>query len=194
MFSFLVSLTLVMGAIVVYSVLISPELDNIQRMRGTLESQSRSQAEQQRLVETAKKLLADYEKGGEALKGVVNLTLPNDANVSQAVSNIETLVLLNNLSLTTAQTELPPFQATVSAPGSIKNRGTVKITVTLRGAYEDFKKFISQVENNVRIMDVKQLGVKQSSGSFRPDGTLEFSLVTNAYYQDPSAMLKTNTK
>jgi Tfp pilus assembly protein PilO len=183
MLSFVVSLALIACAIVVYAFFIAPAYDSIQSARGELVQKTKSYDEQKRVFDKIKDLNDKY-KGNGTLQDAVSLALPSEVFVSQVVGDISGLANLNNrMTILSVQTELLPFKANAAWPSYIKNIGTVKATLQLRGAYTDFKSFLSQLENNYRIMDVKQISVRSDQND-RSGTSYIYDMTIFAYYQE----------
>lgn len=182
MISFLTSLMLIVSAILIYALLVVPTYEDIQRARGDLVSATKVYDDQKRVFDRIKSLNDAY-KGNGTLQDAVSLALPNETFISQILGNIEGLANLNNrMPILSAQTEILPFRADASWPSYIKNIGAVKLTLQMRGAYGDFKKFVSQLENNYRIMDVKQMEIKSDQND-KTGTALVYGLTVHAYYQ-----------
>lgn len=181
MFSFLVSMVFIFGGMIIYGMMVIPSYDRIQELRATQLSREQFFNDQESVFKQIDGLLTNY-KGNGSAQDAVTLSLPNEAQVSQVLGNIQSLAFLNNITLAAAQTEILPFQVPVGAPSYIKNRGAVKITIGATGNYQDFKKMLSQIETNVRIMDVKQMTIKTGAGAASAD-KLQYSFIVNAYYQ-----------
>lgn len=184
MFSFLLSFALIIGAVIVYALLIAPIYNDIQKARGTLVSETRNYDEQKDVFDKINVLNEKY-KGNGTLQDAISLALPNEPFISQIVGNVASIANLNNhMPILSAQTEVLPLRASAAWPAYIKNIGTVKFVFQLKGNYADFKKFISKIENNYRIFDVKQLSVKADQTANGQSNVYVYGLTLNAYYQD----------
>ena len=186
MLSFLVSFVLLVGAMAVYGFLIVPSYEQIQRSRAEIDSRRTALEEQRRVVTRIQDLLKRFE-GSENIEETISLSLPNEPFISQVLGHIEGIAAGSNLALSSMQTELLPFQASVGAPNYIRNLGAVGVKLNVAGTYEDFKRFVDQIQNNVRIMDVRDI-VIQTNTTNRTAPTQTFTVSLLAYYQDASSL------
>lgn len=185
MLSFVISLALIACAIVLYGFFIAPAYESIQSARGELVQKTKSYDDQKKVFDKIKDLNDKY-KGNGTLQDAVSLALPSEAFVSQVIGDLSGLANLNNrMLILSAQTELLPFRANVGSPPYIKNIGTVKVTLQLRGGYADFKGFLSQLENNYRIMDVKHISIRTDQND-KSGNLFVYDMTVYAYYQDNS--------
>ncbi|HEY4523763.1 MAG TPA: type 4a pilus biogenesis protein PilO [Candidatus Paceibacterota bacterium] len=191
MISFSISFMLIIGSVLIYAFLVVPTYDDIQRARGDLVSKTKIYNDQKRVFDKIKSLNDAY-KGNGTLQDAVSLALPNETFISQILGNIEGLASLNNrMSILSAQTEILPFRANASWPFYIKNIGTVKLALQMRGTYGDFKKFISQIENNYRIMDIKQMEMRSDQND-KTRTAFVYGLTIYAYYQNVAKSAASN--
>src|SRR3989344_6467378 len=196
MLSFLIAFLLLLGAIMVYAILITPSYEEIQRKRGAIVSGTAVFEEQKRVICRIRELLDRY-TGNSSLQDTLSLSLPDEPFISQIVGNAYGLAAVNKMFLTSAESDILPFVAAQAGQTTIKNLGTVKLNIGLEGNYADFKKFLSQIETNVRIMDIKEINVNTASGDKGSidKGNIEpsyysYDLSLDAYYQDKSAQAK----
>jgi len=196
MLSFLIAFLLLLGAIMVYAILITPSYEEIQRKRGAIVSGTAVFEEQKRVIGRIRELLDRY-TGNSSLQDTLSLSLPDEPFISQIVGNAYGLAAVNKMFLTSAESDILPFVAAQAGQTTIKNLGTVKLNIGLEGNYADFKKFLSQIETNVRIMDIKEINVNTASGDKGSidKGNIEpsyysYDLSLDAYYQDKSAQAK----
>src|SRR3989344_5924380 len=194
MLSFLIAFLLLLGAIMVYAILITPSYEEIQRKRGAIVSGTAVFEEQKRVIGRIRELLDRY-TGNSSLQDTLSLSL--EPFISQIVGNAYGLAAVNKMFLTSAESDILPFVAAQAGQTTIKNLGTVKLNIGLEGNYADFKKFLSQIETNVRIMDIKEINVNTASGDKGSidKGNIEpsyysYDLSLDAYYQDKSAQAK----
>ena len=192
--SFIISLLLVTSAVIIYALFIVPAYSDIQKARGNLVSETQAYNDQKAIFDKINSLNDKY-KGNGTLQDAVSLALPNEPFISQVLADVNGLAILNNhMSILSAQTEIMPLKADISWPSYIKNIGTVKLTLQIRGNYGDFKQFLSQLENNYRITDVKQINIKSDAAVGQAqNAALTYGLTVYAYYQD-TAKAKAPTK
>src|SRR3989344_296584 len=96
--SFLISLTLLLGAVTVYGLLIVPEFSEIQRLRGSIATESKVLEDQKVIIDKIKSLIEKYQ-GGQNLQTALSATLPTAVNIPEAISTINGLASLNKIVL-----------------------------------------------------------------------------------------------
>lgn len=185
---------LVFGAIVIYVFLIQPIDKDTQEMHALLLSQEVLLETQKSAIEQAEKLIKEYE-GERRLQDVVSEALPEDKEVASAVAQIGGLAAQSGLrlqALTIAvsgnreilENESDPSEN--AAPRSlVKPIGSVRMTVSAKGTYEDLKHFLENVENNLRVFDVERVSFtppgRDETGKLGTEYSFSFDVVT--YYQ-----------
>ncbi len=179
--SFLISLTFIVGAVFVYSALIKPSFENITQLRSEVKTLQVKLETQERNIQKLKELLAQF-SSLESARQVLALTLPNDPNIPQVVNTVQGLASMNNVEISNFQTDLLAFKSLgADGPEYARNVGTVRSRVSISGNYDEFKKFVSQLEKNVRLMDVKELNITAANSGSRG---LKFDVSADAYYQE----------
>jgi Tfp pilus assembly protein PilO len=110
-------------------------------------------------------------------------TLPLEPNTAQILAQSNVLALNN---------ALVPQSFALSSGGVqniarrgqrtfIRPMGTVGVKMRIIGTYEDFKRFIRNLETNIRLADVKSISMQQAG---RPNQNLyEFDITVDTYYQ-----------
>lgn len=185
--SFLISFILLIAAVLVYGTLIVPSYAGIEQLRNVVAQKEQERKAQEQAVLKLKELLTRFQTLSSARESLA-LTLPNDPDIPQIVNTLNGLALVNSIDLKNIDTQLLSLQ-TLSGPSYVKNVGAVRTRFSITGTYENFIKFISQIERNVRIMDVTTLGLSAvggASGALRSN-ELNFNITLQAYYQDTDA-------
>lgn len=74
--------------------------------------------------------------------------------------------------------------AQIKLPTEILN---LSVDVSVSGSYEAFKNYLSSLENNIRLMDIKRIDLKSQAENensiFDNFGIFQFNLKINTYYQ-----------
>ena len=180
------SLAFVLGAIIIYALLVSTAYQNVQTLKGTIRGQESFYATNKKPIETARKLIADYDN--PQVKERINLALPRDPQIGDALVQLTGIaenakISAQSISISKAivsQSE-KKFN-TGSSTLSIKPYGTVTFKVRFTGNYADYKNFLRSLENNVRIFNIQTLSVAPvDSKLFQDPYNFETAVVT--YYQ-----------
>lgn len=81
--------------------------------------------------------------------------------------------------VTAASAGQPKPGGSIVAPKTVSIIQEFPINMNLIGTYDSFKKFLSGLENNLRVIDLKTI----TFGSAGSSGVLNFSIVGKTYYQ-----------
>lgn len=202
--SFILSLALLIGALIIYSLLIVPSYDEVQQLRSQDVLKTRELKEQEKAVADLEKLLELFPNLKTAEESLM-LNLPNDPNIAQIVSTLNGLAIINSITIKNLNIQISPLQS-LGNPSYVKNVGSAKVHFQAVGTYDDFKSFIGYVERNVRIMDAGVIGLsieKSGAGATNQINKLSKNYLTidvdlQAYYQEASSVKSnassTNTK
>lgn len=187
--SSVVSLLLVVAALTIFANFSLPAYREMVELKGKLWSMEALRQEQEAVIKNLQNLIAAYGEAQE-VQQTVSLALPLEPELAGALAQLNGLVSVNNLS---------PQAYTIAAPAAVLseearraevkreitfqpfNVGTVNFGLRLAGSYGDFKKFLSQLETNVRVFDIKSLSL-HSAGRPEQD-TYNFELTVATYYQ-----------
>lgn len=202
--SFMISLVFLVSAVLVYGLLISPAYQNVQILRGQLALKNAELTQQDQSVKDLSTLLQQFHDLTSAQQ-LLELSLPNDAYISQIVNTLNGLAVLNSLTLKSVSIQISPLQF-LGNPSYVQNIGSARTHFQATGTYENFKTFIGQIERNVRIMDAISLQISPGRSAststtvtiIRSGKTtaipptpsqfvLTFDVDLQAYFQEPAA-------
>jgi Tfp pilus assembly protein PilO len=114
----------------------------------------------------------------------ISLSVPREAEIQNIIAQI------NNISLQSAlTTQSVNFDdLTVVQPKKdvlVKNNKITRIDISLMGSYESFKTWLSAIEGNIRLMDVKAISFSGISGTenTKNQGIFNFKVSLDVYYQ-----------
>ncbi len=98
----------------------------------------------------------------------------NDLNAMASGDNLAVMDLKINPQITADR------EAMTSEPAA-KPYVTTVITFRMTGQYQQFAKFLTDIESSLRLLDVVSLSVKTVGGTKPTDSSLEYSLEINTY-------------
>lgn len=177
LYSSLLSLGLLAGSFYVYFTLIAPEFSSIQELRGIRLKKQLDLAEFKKASEETKKLQVTYQSV-EAFKSNLSQLLPTSESIPSLMTQVYGLAALNEVTVSGVD-----FQSV--APESSTDRlvspvAKVVVSVRLSAKYDDMKRFIKDLESNLRIFDIRSVSI---SGGGKKDPMLDINLNFDAYYQ-----------
>ncbi len=175
------SATLILAALIVYVVLLKPEYDDIQKLRGNFKSTSDFYEAQLQAIDYVNNLYGKNKVDIEQIQNDLSLALPDQEEVADIVYQIQRISSLNNIFIDSINLDRSPIQRSKSENSLVKSYGPLRITAKLTGPYDSFKELLRFLENNIRIMDVKAIRVYQSNDLEK--GILNYEIVADTYYQ-----------
>ena len=187
----LVALAFLVAAFVFYFDFVSPAYNDMQVLKGKESSEQNFLSQESKTVQQVQKLIASYQNESQA-QNAVALSLPSGPDISGALTQIYGIAAVNNINIQnmsiSVSSVLPnagnPKIATNASSPLIKPMSSISFVASAGGSYEDFKNFLSEVETNARIFDVKNLSVQPApqNGTGNKD-IFNYNLTITAYYQ-----------
>lgn len=123
------------------------------------------------------------------LRDTISLALPLEQDAAGVIGQINGLIRNNEVELQSI-TFSPPraegkravITGTESPEALIKAVGSMQFTLKFTGSYADFKNFLEDLETNIRIIEVRNLGIAPSGRV--SDNIYSYDLTVVSYYQN----------
>lgn len=179
--SILISILLLVGALFIYSSLIRPAYSEIKGLRSEVATRLRMIAEYKEAISQIQKVLEDYQDVFQ-LRETISLILPNNQNLAQAVYQLNGLAGINKLTIDKITSRVLAIKPSIY-PDLIKGVGTLRISFTLSGNYENFKSFIHNLETNMTLMDLADLKIEPVSRARIGENNFFYMATIDTYYQ-----------
>ncbi len=176
--SILGSSLLLIAAVIVYSNLVHPAYNEVQRLRDQRAANLNLLQEQSEAINVVQRLLSEYQSLAQIQENISTI-LPNKEEVPSVINQLQGLATVNNLNIESLSLQYPPL--TTSADPLIKSLGTLRVTIRLNGDYKNLSPFLGDLETNIRLMDVYSLGIE--GGGVPGKNKLIYNLVLDTYYQ-----------
>lgn len=187
----MLGLLLFVAAFWVYLQLIHPAYANLNRLKGELKSRADLAQAEQKIVGQVKDLVATYDSSAAAQEALA-AAFPLQPDIAKAVGQLNGLLLTSALAPQSFVIDLvddnPVTSVTRAASRrgatstlSVASIGTVTFKVRTAGTYEDVKRFLHDLETNMRIMDVSSVSLRPAQQVVQNLYVLEFTVT--AYYQ-----------
>ena len=178
----LASIVFLIAALVIYANFIRAEYTGAINLRGQLEAKNKLLADQTKIIKQVQDLINQY-KGTSQLQETVSLSIPNGEEVASLFQQINTIAKGTGLITQNFNLNILPFKTTGNKTTYTKNLGTIQLSLKLFGPYQNIKKFLEAMEQNVRIMDLVEFRLEPAG---KPtETTYNFSMLLNTYYQQP---------
>ncbi len=188
--SLIISFILFTGTLIVYFNLVVPANDEQQNIKAQAIGRQNFVDNQKAAISQVSSMINSYKGKGE-LQDVVSSILPSSPDLAGAFSQISGLVQVNKLLMERVAVGAPVNR---NIPGAVnqgdtsqsfvKPVGSVDFQVRVIGTYEDFKSFLKNVENNIRIFDVKRIDMQPTTNAKPNQNAYNYDITITAYYQN----------
>ncbi len=180
-FSILISISMLIGSLFIYTSLIRPIYSQIKDLRIEVASRLDFIAKHETYIQQVQKLLSEYQDIAKIIE-TTSLILPLEPDVAFGVNQIAGLSKFYNLTielLGVQQLAITPS----SQPNSIKGLGTLRFNFRLMGSYESFKSFLQALETNITLMDLMNLKTEPATQTKAAGNNFYYTMVVDTYYQ-----------
>lgn len=183
--SLVVALLMVFAALVVYFNYTTTEYGVADQIRSDVAARQNLIGSQKDAINQVNKLIQDY-TGTAQLREVVSLALPTAMDQSGVFYQVSSMATINKLFVQSFTISAPTTQNANSGASStaiIRPISSITFQFRVIGAYADFKNFLSNLETNIRVFDVRSISinpltVKQTQDFFG------FDVTVVTYYQN----------
>lgn len=190
--SLLVSVIVIFAAGFVYIGLVQPTYDEIGMLRAELAQKESTLAARNELAKQIKKLIDQY--GGKD-QAIIQMTtaLPESPDIAAVLAQLQGIaqesgVIVNDIGLS-QQGNVSAGTAAQSRGSTVLPLGVLSFNLSIAGPYDAMSKFVTSLEQSVRIMDVKTLSFTPERD--RDGSAMKAELRVSAYYQkSPEATTK----
>ncbi len=183
-------LAFIIGAFVVYINLIRPLNDETQDVKAQVFGKETLIANQKKNIDKIKALIATYNQAEnkEAIASALPIKQDDAGVLAQLKGIIENSgLVVQSLSFSgpgaKISVETNASRTATSTQGLTRALGTVRVQAQLAGTYEGLKKFLGNLESNVRIFDLESLSFA-ASGDQGSRNVYNFSVTVVTYYQN----------
>lgn len=184
------ALIFVLGAFFCFFNLVEPAYSSVQDLRGKQIGEENYLKTQTALVNQTQKSINSFENQGSTNVGLV---LPSGQDAAGALAQVEGIAAANSILITSINASTPTIQVGTSTANTSqiqKPLGSFSLRITATGAYENFKNFISEIETNIRLFDVKEfsmqpLAVVATGKNAVTQDNFTGNITVATYYQTP---------
>lgn len=172
--------------------LLLPKYKSVKAVKGTVGQKQNELRAREGQLQSIHQLVRDLDAKKEEL-AVIDEAIPPAPRIPELLANIDHLARQSGISITNLEITSAAVLSTLQAGsevgqvkkaekilGSTKNLGIMQAELRLKGRYPNFKSFILNTEQNLRLMDIDSV----LAGAVDEDSKLqEFSLKIQTYYQ-----------
>lgn len=166
---FLFPLSLLLIAGILFFVVVNPIRAEVSQLKADVVEYNTALDNSTELQKTRDRLVDVYKNISQGDKDRLSNFLPNTVNNIRFILEIERIASLHNMPLENikfkAQENTPeapkgsPTNVVASAnPSSTLPYGVFPVEFTTTGTYDEFNKFLADIEHNLRLVDVKSIG------------------------------------
>lgn len=166
------------GALIVYTTMISPSLAEIQTLRAERESKLVTLADYREAIEETNNVI-EASQSLASLTDSFNQVIPPEEQIPSLLNQLYGLARMSGALVDSINFQFMPIESS-SESSILKPIGIVRSTVKCSGNYESIKSYVKLLETNIRLMDVYSIDV---AGGNEENPSLSYTVVIDAYYQ-----------
>ncbi len=190
--SFSISLLILIDVIVIgvlVFLLILPSYKNMEDINEKIISSREALEEKQETSSSLKKMREEYQQVEDDVEKI-NMVLPQGKEISSLLVQLEAMALDAGLFCESVN-PISTGEESGSATEAVGEEETKEITfykplsvsVELSGSYKSFKKYLSDIEKNIRIIDITSITISKADSKEGEENLLDFDLELKTYYQ-----------
>ena len=189
--SVFLALAFIVAAFVIFFDLVQPAYSDAKTLQSQQLGEEGYLQSQTVLAKQVQATLNTYQNEAQGAANV-GLAMPSGEDVAGALAQIQGIAANNNILVSSISVTPPALQAQVAVPAGnmlMKPLGSFMFKLAASGSYESFKNFLSELETNVRIFDVKAVSLQPAGGAAggaRPvfsSDAFSYTITVATYYQ-----------
>lgn len=185
MFKIFLNIIFLLTAGISFFVWISPEWNDISVLRENIKSYGDTLKKIESIQELRDKILKDYNSVEEGDRERLMKTLPKFLDEGAIMLIVDDLIKKNNLSLKSISfVEKRTSNSSFLIGTKNETYETENFTVEFGGSYEDFKKFLVNLEENLLPFDIKEISFSSDLGNKAKENRYFFKVVVETYWQN----------
>jgi len=163
LWSILLAFLFVVAAFICFFDLVQPEYQNVESLRSQQLGEAAYLASQTTLVKQAQTVLNTYQNAQGTTN--IDLAMPSGADVAGALAQIQGIATNNGITIGSIAVTAPEIQVKTGTASTtlMKPLGSFTFSISATGSYESFKNFLSEIETNIRIFDIKSISFQPAS-------------------------------
>jgi len=187
--SIIFALLFVVVSLVIFFDLIQPEYANVTDLKSKAAGERQFLASASQAATQVQQLISTYKSQSQNVQ-MLALAMPTGEDLAGALTQIYGIAQSTGVTVGSIGISAPTLQSqTSSTMSGLRPVGTIAFQLAAAGSYEGFKNFLSELENNIRIFDVKAIAIAPGQNATGPTATTQDSFVYTitlvAYYQVP---------
>lgn len=168
------------ATLVVYSSLISPELDVVTKQRAELSTSQDLFNSQKDATQSVKKLFKDMQNAS-SVRDTISLALPVGPSMTEALHQIDSMSGVSRVSVDSFV--ITPATPEASNAPLVKRLGKLEIAISVSGNYDSVRGFLKLLETNIRVVNVKSFEFSTNKGQ-NVANPYTLKVVADMFYQE----------
>ncbi len=196
--SVFLALVFIVAAFIFFFDLVQPTYTDAKALQSKQLGEESYLKNQITLVSQVQATLNTYQNEAQSAANV-GLAMPSGEDIAGALAQIQGIAANNNIAINSISVTPPEIQVRATAAGGtaassssslIKPLGSFTFKFAASGSYESFKNFLSEIETNIRIFDVKAISlqpiavaVSTGAKSVPSHDAFNYTITVATYYQ-----------
>lgn len=167
--SILLITLLAAATIFIFARFIEPAINEAKELSAKIKEEQEKILLLQEYKAKSESLIQSYANLGEQVNDV-HLALPNDSQAAQVLAILDAISKKTNIY----------FSNLVFTEGSQEGQNYLEIKTVFSADYEDFKKWLSEIEKELRLIDLTRVNIKRYDSA--KTTKIEYNIVMRAYF------------
>jgi Tfp pilus assembly protein PilO len=180
--SIIFSVLLLMATVFVFTGLIQPEMGEINKLKGIINSKNNVYLTQAKAVEQVSKAVGQVKSASE-LQEALGIAMPVSPKVKDILSQWYAISKNTNANVQSLDIKISGFVKKSDFP-LIKGMGNINVNLGVVGTYAAIKEFLYSLETNSRVVNVGSFEIKPLSGVLSSSPLYSFTTNVETYYQE----------
>ncbi len=171
------SLALIAGALYIYASWISPEFNEIQKMRGEKQALNNVLSDYEAIMQKKISVIARY-RDLTGVQEVFSKVMPATQEKPSFLNQLYGLASLNGVLISAIDFSELPLQIR-AGDSLVRPYGTIQATIRGNSTYDNLKKYLGALQANVRIMNITAVNI---TDGFKDSPMLSYTITVETYY------------
>lgn len=178
----LFSFILIIASVAVFVVIIRPKYQALQSVRQSVAQSSTNLETASKVAESREALIATYNSISKSDLDNLKTLMPDSVNNIRLIIQINSLGTKNGLSLLRNVDYQTDDQTTATPDTTKRPYGEFTISFQTTGQYQNFLTFLTDLESNLRLVDVTKVEFAPVEGAQAIAGSLSYRITLKTYW------------
>jgi Tfp pilus assembly protein PilO len=194
--SVFLAMVFIVAAFVLFFDLVQPTYSDMKALRSKQLGEENYLENQAALVKQVQTILNTYQNEAQGAQNV-GLAMPSGEDIAGALAEIQGIAANNGITIASIAVSPPAIQVRAAVGGAIASSsvqlmrplGSFTFKLAASGSYESFKNFLSEIETNIRIFDVKTVSFQPAAAASTgakaapSQDAFNYTITVATYYQ-----------